>query len=77
MANFKDFSNNITPTWCPGCGDFSVLRSIQAASSELNINNEDLLVVSGIGCSGRISGYVNAFGFHSIHGRALPIAQGA
>lgn len=76
MKAIDKYSNNVTPTWCPGCGDFSVLRSIKAASTQLNIENHDLAIVSGIGCSGRISGYVNTYGFHSIHGRALPIAQG-
>lgn len=76
MQTVNKYSNNVTPTWCPGCGDFSVLRSIKAAASHLHIDNHDLAVVSGIGCSSRISGYVNAYGFHSIHGRALPIAQG-
>ncbi|MFZ5968055.1 MAG: 2-oxoacid:ferredoxin oxidoreductase subunit beta [Bacillota bacterium] len=75
MTDIKKYSNNITPTWCPGCGDFSVLRSIQAAAAHLDVEPHNLAVVSGIGCSGRISGYINAYGFHSIHGRALPIAQ--
>lgn len=76
MQTVNKYSNNVTPTWCPGCGDFSVLRSIKAAANHLHIDNHNLAVVSGIGCSSRISGYVNAYGFHSIHGRALPIAQG-
>lgn len=76
MNTIDKYSNNVTPTWCPGCGDFSVLRSIKAATMRLNIDNHDLAIVSGIGCSSRISGYINAYGFHSIHGRALPVAQG-
>ncbi|WP_432662312.1 2-oxoacid:ferredoxin oxidoreductase subunit beta [Wukongibacter baidiensis] len=76
MNIIDKYSNDVTPTWCPGCGDFSVLRSVKAAASHLNIENHNLSIVSGIGCSGRISGYVNSYGFHSIHGRALPIAQG-
>lgn len=76
MGTAKNYSNQTIPTWCPGCGDFSVLRSIQAAAAHLDIAPHDLAVISGIGCSGRISGYLNAYGFHSIHGRALPIAQG-
>jgi 2-oxoglutarate ferredoxin oxidoreductase subunit beta len=76
MGTAKNYSNNTTPTWCPGCGDFSVLRSLQAAAARLDIEPHDLAVVSGIGCSGRISGYINAYGFHSIHGRSLPVAQG-
>ncbi|MEW9124637.1 MAG: 2-oxoacid:ferredoxin oxidoreductase subunit beta [Thermotaleaceae bacterium] len=76
MGSAMDYSNQTTPTWCPGCGDFSVLRSIQAAAAHLDISPHQLTVVSGIGCSGRISGYMNTYGFHSIHGRALPVAQG-
>ncbi|MEB3102648.1 2-oxoacid:ferredoxin oxidoreductase subunit beta [Ferviditalea candida] len=76
MATFKDFRNNIKPNWCPGCGDFSVQASIQRAAANVGLEPEQLAVVSGIGCSGRISGYINAYGLHGIHGRSLPIAQG-
>ena len=76
MATFKDFRNNVKPNWCPGCGDFSVQAAIQRAAANVGLEPENLAVVSGIGCSGRISGYINAYGFHGIHGRALPIAQG-
>jgi len=76
MATFKDFRNNVKPNWCPGCGDFSVQASIQRAAANVGLEPENLAVVSGIGCSGRISGYINCYGFHGIHGRALPIAQG-
>ncbi|MBD8068223.1 2-oxoacid:ferredoxin oxidoreductase subunit beta [Bacillus sp. PS06] len=76
MATFKDFRNNVKPNWCPGCGDFSVQAAIQRATANVGLEPEDLAVVSGIGCSGRISGYINSYGFHGIHGRALPIAQG-
>lgn len=76
MATFKDFRNNVKPNWCPGCGDFSVQASIQRAAANVGLEPENLAIVSGIGCSGRISGYIHAYGFHGIHGRALPIAQG-
>ena len=76
MKTAKDYSNQTIPTWCPGCGDFSVLRSIQAAAAQMNIENHNLAVVTGIGCSSRLSGYLDVYGFHSIHGRAIPIAQG-
>ncbi|ALS27630.1 2-oxoacid:ferredoxin oxidoreductase subunit beta [Paenibacillus cisolokensis] len=76
MATFKEFRNNVKPNWCPGCGDFSVQAAIQRAAANVGLEPEGLAVVSGIGCSGRISGYINAYGFHGIHGRALPIAQG-
>ncbi|SFS60257.1 2-oxoacid:ferredoxin oxidoreductase subunit beta [Marininema halotolerans] len=76
MATFKDFRNKVKPNWCPGCGDFSVLAAMQRAFANLGKEPEDVAIVSGIGCSGRISGYTNAYGFHGIHGRSLPIAQG-
>ncbi|AFC31799.1 helicase domain-containing protein [Paenibacillus mucilaginosus 3016] len=76
MATLKDFRNNIKPNWCPGCGDFSVQAAIQRAAANVGLEPEQLGVVSGIGCSGRISGYINAYGFHGVHGRSLPIAQG-
>jgi 2-oxoglutarate ferredoxin oxidoreductase subunit beta len=76
MATFKEFRNNVKPNWCPGCGDFSVQAAIQRAAANVGLEPEKLAVISGIGCSGRISGYINAYGLHGIHGRALPIAQG-
>jgi 2-oxoglutarate ferredoxin oxidoreductase subunit beta len=76
MATLKDFRNNVKPNWCPGCGDFSVQAAIQRASANIGLEPEQLAIVSGIGCSGRISGYINAYGFHGVHGRSLPIAQG-
>ncbi len=76
MATVKEFRNNIRPNWCPGCGDFAVQASIQRALGNLNLDPEQVALVSGIGCSGRISGYVNVYGFHGVHGRSLPIAQG-
>ncbi|ARK30923.1 2-oxoacid:ferredoxin oxidoreductase subunit beta [Halalkalibacter krulwichiae] len=76
MATFKDFRNKVKPNWCPGCGDFSVQAAIQRAAANVGIEPDDLAVISGIGCSGRISGYINSYGLHGVHGRALPIAQG-
>lgn len=76
MATFRDFRNNVKPNWCPGCGDFSVQAAIQRASANVGLEPHELAVISGIGCSGRISGYINSYGLHGIHGRSLPIAQG-
>ncbi|USK57090.1 2-oxoacid:ferredoxin oxidoreductase subunit beta [Cytobacillus solani] len=76
MATFKDFRNSIKPNWCPGCGDFSVQAAIQRAAANVGLEPENLAVISGIGCSGRISGYINSYGLHGIHGRSLPIATG-
>ncbi|MCL7748330.1 2-oxoacid:ferredoxin oxidoreductase subunit beta [Halalkalibacter alkaliphilus] len=76
MATFKDFRNKVKPNWCPGCGDFSVQAAIQRAAANVGVEPDNLAIISGIGCSGRISGYINSYGLHGIHGRALPIAQG-
>lgn len=76
MATAKDFRNKVRPNWCPGCGDFSVQAAIQRAAANLGLEPDDMALISGIGCSGRISGYVNTYGFHGTHGRVLPIAQG-
>lgn len=76
MATFKDFRNSVKPNWCPGCGDYSVQAAIQRAVANVGVEPHNFALISGIGCSGRISGYVNSYGIHGIHGRALPIAQG-
>ncbi|MCU5746770.1 2-oxoacid:ferredoxin oxidoreductase subunit beta [Staphylococcus sp. SQ8-PEA] len=76
MATFKDFRNNVKPNWCPGCGDFSVQAAIQKAAANVGLEPEEVAIITGIGCSGRLSGYINAYGVHGIHGRALPLAQG-
>ncbi|MBT2689849.1 2-oxoacid:ferredoxin oxidoreductase subunit beta [Bacillus sp. ISL-47] len=76
MTTLKDYRVDIKPNWCPGCGDFSVLAAIQRAAVNLKIEPEDFVLQSGIGCSGRISGYLNVYGMHSMHGRALGLAQG-
>lgn len=64
------------PNWCPGCGDFSVQAAIQKAAANVGLEPDEVALITGIGCSGRLSGYVNSYGVHSIHGRALPLAQG-
>ncbi len=72
----KDFKSGQEVRWCPGCGDFMVLASLQKAMSELNHKKEDYAVISGIGCSSRFPYYMNTFGFHGIHGRAALLASG-
>ena len=64
------------PTWCPGCGDFGVLNALRAAAAKLGLQPHEIVVVSGIGCSGKISSYFNSYGLHTLHGRSLPVAQG-
>lgn len=63
--------------WCPGCGDFGILNAVQMALAELNFQNHEVAVFSGIGCSGKISHFVRAYGVHTLHGRVLPFATGA
>ncbi len=72
----KDYKSDTKPVWCPGCGDFSVLAAITRALSALKIAPENVAVVSGIGCSSRIPAYLDTYGFHGVHGRALPLATG-
>jgi 2-oxoglutarate ferredoxin oxidoreductase subunit beta len=64
------------PIWCPGCGNFMVLNSITKALSQLELAREQIAIVSGIGCSSRLPAYTSVYGFHGLHGRALPIATG-
>ncbi|MBI3996198.1 MAG: 2-oxoacid:ferredoxin oxidoreductase subunit beta [Candidatus Omnitrophica bacterium] len=64
------------PIWCPGCGDFGVLDSLYKSLAGLKVDPKDLVVVSGIGCSGRTPGFIRSYGFHSLHGRVLPVALG-
>lgn len=74
--SFKAYDRGHKPTWCVGCGDFGVLRALQEAFADLELDPHNIVAVSGIGCSGRISGYINGYTFHSAHGRALPVAEG-
>ncbi len=72
----KDFKSDYKPVWCPGCGDYSVLSAITKALAMLDLRPENVAVVSGIGCSSRIPAYTTCYGFHGVHGRALPAATG-
>ncbi len=72
----KDFKSDLKPIWCAGCGDFGVLNALYKAMSACGLNPETTVVVSGIGCSSRLPGFVKSYGFHGVHGRALPIATG-
>lgn len=73
----QDYKSIIEPVWCPGCGDFGVVSALQKALLNLEIPPENIIAVSGIGCSGRLSHYVNAYSLHGTHGRAIPTALGA
>ena len=72
----KDYRTTLEPVWCTGCGDFGVLKGLTQALSDLEVPVEKLAVISGIGCSSRLPGYVRSYAFNSVHGRALPIATG-
>jgi 2-oxoglutarate ferredoxin oxidoreductase subunit beta len=72
----KDYKSDLKPIWCPGCGDFGVVQAIYRALSAVGRPPHEIAFISGIGCSSRIPGYTTAYGFNSVHGRALPIAQG-
>lgn len=75
----EEFTPGIEPqaTWCPGCGDFAVLKSLKGAMSDLGKSPDEILLATGIGCSGKLSSYFESYGFHTIHGRSLPIARAA
>ena len=72
----KEFKSDQEVRWCPGCGDYAILAAFQSFLPELEIPRENLVIVSGIGCSSRLPYYVNSYGMHSIHGRAPAIATG-
>ncbi len=72
----KEYKSEVTPVWCPGCGDYSVLNSTYIALSQLGLDPEQIVFVSGIGCSSRLPYFVDAYGMHTLHGRALPVAAG-
>ncbi|MBI4307291.1 MAG: 2-oxoacid:ferredoxin oxidoreductase subunit beta [Chloroflexi bacterium] len=72
----KDYKSDVKPTWCPGCGDFAVLSAAYKALADLQLRTEQVVVVSGIGCSSRIPYFLSTYGAHTLHGRALPLATG-
>ncbi len=72
----KDFKSDQEVRWCPGCGDYAILAAFQAFLPELQVPRENVVVISGIGCSSRLPYYVSSYGMHSIHGRAPAIASG-
>ncbi len=72
----KDFKGKVDPDWCPGCGDFGLLNSVQKALAELGKKPHEVMCVSGIGCSSNLPGYLSTYGMHTLHGRALAVATG-
>ena len=75
----NDYTPELEPqaTWCPGCGDFGVLKALKGAAQELGKSPEEMLLATGIGCSGKLNSYFDSYGFHTIHGRSLPVARAA
>lgn len=76
MPSFKDFETSQQVRWCPGCGDYAILKAIQRTLADVGAQPESTVFISGIGCSSRFPYYVNAYGFHTIHGRAPAFATG-
>lgn len=72
----RDYKSDLPPIWCPGCGDFGVLSALYKALSVCNLDPDRTVILSGIGCSSRLPGFVATYGFHGVHGRALPTALG-
>jgi len=75
-AKPTDYKSDLKPIWCPGCGDFGVLASLYRAFAQLELDPAKTVIVSGIGCSSRLPGFVSTYGFHTLHGRPLPVAMG-
>ena len=72
----RDYKSDIKPVWCPGCGHFAILSATTKALAHLGRTREEVAIVSGIGCSSRMPAYTSTYGFHGVHGRALPLATG-
>jgi 2-oxoglutarate ferredoxin oxidoreductase subunit beta len=76
LLTAKDFTTDQEVRWCPGCGDYSILAQVQKVMPTLGIPRENIVIISGIGCSSRFPYYMNTYGMHSIHGRAAAVASG-
>src|SRR5437016_3983562 len=72
----KDLKGKVDPDWCPGCGDFGVLDALKHAIAASGLKPHEVVTISGIGCSSNLPGYINTYGMHTLHGRALPVATG-
>ena len=72
----KDFVSDQTVRWCPGCGDYAILAQMQKILPDIGVKKENIVFISGIGCSSRFPYYMNTYGIHSIHGRAPTLATG-
>ena len=77
MVTINDYKGGMEPTWCPGCGNFGILAGLKRALAEADVEPHRVQLISGIGCGSKIPHYMRANGFHTLHGRALPVATGA
>src|SRR3990167_4181018 len=77
MTTIADLTTHVAPTWCPGCGDFTILSTIKSAIAETEIEQHNTLLVSGIGCGSKLPHFVRTYGFEGLHGRGLAVASGA
>ena len=75
-VNANEYKSQVKPIWCPGCGDYAVLTALLRAFATLQLPKEDIVIASGIGCSSRFPAFVDTYGIHGVHGRALPLATG-
>ena len=76
VLKLTDFKTDVFADWCPGCGDFGIMTALQMAFAELGLEPHQIVMVSGIGCSGKEPHNVKTYGVHTLHGRALPFATG-
>ncbi|MBI4492213.1 MAG: 2-oxoacid:ferredoxin oxidoreductase subunit beta, partial [Chloroflexi bacterium] len=76
MSDMKLFNSPERPSWCPGCGDFGILAAIKGALAGLDLQPHQAMLVSGIGCGSKLPHYMHVNAYNSLHGRALPVAQG-
>ncbi len=74
--NPEDLNSKMFPTWCPGCGDYGIWAALKRSIIDLGITKEEIVIVYGIGCSGNMSSFLNVYGLHGLHGRAIPVAEG-
>jgi len=72
----REYKSDVHPVWCPGCGDFGVLNALTKTFAARQLRPQDIALISGIGCSSRLPAYIDSYGFHGVHGRALPLATG-
>jgi 2-oxoglutarate ferredoxin oxidoreductase subunit beta len=76
LIKAKDYKTTTKPIWCPGCGDFAILSALTKTLAYLELDKQDVALISGIGCSSRLPAYIDSYGFHGVHGRALAVASG-